>query len=238
MNSAECVRLRLSFPYRNFQSPSRGSALSAPIRKTPDFCQAHSAFHVTWLGFCSLRFTSLRIPIPCRGLSYMNFAECVRLRLSFPYRNFQSLSRGSALSAPIRKTPDFRQAHSAFHVTWLGFCSPFRLRIPYRPCRVGPLQEKVAAVACATALFFIYFPSIGSRASCLLGVVNEGRAITPSPRDLLPLVAHPRPPAAGRGKRIQKKPLEQARRLFCTLLRRGRDSNPRSLSAQQFSRLP
>ena len=199
----------------------------------------------------------LRIPIPCRGLSYMNSAECVRLRLSFPYRNFQSPSRGSALSAPIRKTPDFCQAHSAFHVTWLGFCSlrftslriPYRpcqvrqgfrrrLRHPYRPCRAGPLQEKVAAVACATALFFIYFSSIGSGASCLLGVVNEGRAITPSPRDLLPLVAHPRPPAAGRGKRIQKKPLEQARRLFCTLLRRGRDSNPRSLSAQQFSRLP
>ena len=66
----------------------------------------------------------------------MNFAECVRLRLSFPYRNFQSLSRGSALSVPIRKTPDFRQAHSAFHVTWLGFCSPFRLRIPYCPCQV------------------------------------------------------------------------------------------------------
>ena len=178
-------------------------------------------------GFCSLRFTSLRIPIPCRGLSYMNSAECVRLRLSFPYRNFQSPSRGSALSAPIRKTPDFCQAHSAFHVTWLGFCSLrfTSLRIPYRPCRAGPLQEKVAAVACATALFFIYFSSIGSGASCLLGVVNEGRAITPSPRDLLPLVAHPRPPAAGRGKRIQKKPLEQARRLFCTLLRRGRLSN-------------
>ena len=134
-------------------------------------------------GFCSP--FRLRIPIPCRGLSYMNSAECVRLRLSFPYRNFQSPSRGSALSAPIRKTPDFCQAHSAFHVTWLGFCSlrftslriPYRpcqvrqgfrrrLRHPYRPCRAGPLQEKVAAVACATALFFIYFSSIGSGASC------------------------------------------------------------------------
>ena len=35
-----------------------------------------------------------------------------------------------------------------------------------------------------------------------------------------------------------KKPLEQALRLLRSLLRRGRDSNPRTLSRQQFSRLP
>ena len=35
-----------------------------------------------------------------------------------------------------------------------------------------------------------------------------------------------------------KKPLELALRLLRSLLRRGRDSNPRTLSRQQFSRLP
>ena len=39
------------FPAPELPAPEQGSALSVPIRKTPDFCQAHSAFHVIRLGF-------------------------------------------------------------------------------------------------------------------------------------------------------------------------------------------
>ena len=154
------------FPVPKLPVPEQGSALSVPIRKTPDFCQAHSASHVTWLGFCSLRFTSLRIPIPlpraifatfryaCTSVAGLGFCSLrfTSLRIPFPLlravlhdlrRMCQAApvfpvpklpvpEQGSALSVPIRKTPDFCQAHSAFHVTWLGLCSLrfTSLRIP------------------------------------------------------------------------------------------------------------
>ena len=61
------------FPVPKLPVPEQGSALSVPIRKTPDFCQAYSAFHVNWLGFCSLRFTSLRIPFPLLRAVFATF---------------------------------------------------------------------------------------------------------------------------------------------------------------------
>ena len=58
--------------------------------KMPDLDgQAHSAFPVIRLGLSP----GVAFSLPLRhGLSYMSIAECARLRLSFPYRNFQSLS--------------------------------------------------------------------------------------------------------------------------------------------------
>ena len=126
MTFAECVRLSLSF-YTETSSPRAGlgSALSVPIRKTPDFRQAHSASHVTWLGFCSLRFTSLRIPIPLPRAILHDLRRMCQAAPVFPVPKLPVPEQGSALSVPIRKTPDFCQAHSASHVTWLGFCSLF-----------------------------------------------------------------------------------------------------------------
>ena len=69
--------------------PERAPVLSGPVRKTPDQSQAHSAFPVIRLGLSP----GVAFSLPLRhGLSYMSIAECARLRLSFPYRNFQSLS--------------------------------------------------------------------------------------------------------------------------------------------------
>ena len=120
------------FPVPKLPVPEQGSALSVPIRKTPDFCQAHSASHVTWLGFCSLRFTSLRIPFLLLRAVLHDLRRMCQAAPVFPVPKLPVPEQGSALSVPIRKTPDFCQAHSAFHVTWLGFCSLrfTSLRIP------------------------------------------------------------------------------------------------------------
>ena len=120
------------FPVPKLPVPEQGSALSVPIRKTPDFCQAHSASHVTWLGFCSLRFTSLRIPIPLPRAILHDLRRMCQAAPVFPVPKLPVPEQGSALSVPIRKTPDFCQVYSAFHVNWLGFCSLrfTSLRIP------------------------------------------------------------------------------------------------------------
>ena len=50
---------------------------------------------------------------------------------------------------------------------------------------------------------------------------------------------HPSPPAAGRSKSQQRiRAQVNLARILCRLLRRMRDSNPRNLAVQQFSRLP
>ena len=110
------------FPVPKLPVPEQGSALSVPIRKTPDFCQAHSASHVTWLGFCSLRFTSLRIPIPLPRAIFATF------RYVFCSLRFTSLRIPIPLPRAIFAT--FRYVCTS--VAGLGFCSLrfTSLRIP------------------------------------------------------------------------------------------------------------
>ena len=92
-------------------------------------------------------------------------------------------------------------------------------------------------------LFRRFAPTIPIENSSLSGICSFRSHISEkmflSLRDLLTAFAHPSPPAAGRGK-AQKKNWRSSElgASFFRALRRERDSNPRKLSLQQFSRLP
>ena len=70
-----------------------------------------------------VRLTAHSLPL-CHGRSYMNNAECARLRLSFSVPYLPVPEHAPALSVPVRKTPDH----------WSGaFCFSYVIRLGFEP---------------------------------------------------------------------------------------------------------
>ena len=90
MNTLRRVRNRILIVVSlNFQSLSEPRSCQVRYEKRLTRVRRIPLFHVIRLGLSP----GVAFSLPLRhGLSYMSIAECARLRLSFPYRNFQSLS--------------------------------------------------------------------------------------------------------------------------------------------------
>ena len=95
------------------------------IKKQSHFCNCLklSCLVCNQVGMVLVRRTAHSLPLR-HGRSYMNNAECARLRLSFPVPYLTVPEHAPALSVPVRKTPDH----------WSGaFCFAYVIRLGFEP---------------------------------------------------------------------------------------------------------